>query len=929
MKILGLPVLPCLVILTVIAIASVDAQSVGPTSAALNTTVPLSNFFWQLGDLETWKPPRSPYLGGQNMTICCLKAVNESLQVSSDGTLKNVTNWISASISQLQGNYSKGQFPCDAQYNGDSAGAPLVQVPYVWLADTCPGWELSSKTNLNAWLQPLSGFLIPAVPLIFSIPRRRKVEVNREFFMADLSGVKSYLAAPFGAAGALLIVMLDTIIWLSTCLAFAAPMILSGLYEAMLDKRMLDFLKERVENERLTLDMRARCLMTILIGNLDLGLKSSTSREYQPLASGVTNPYHSPVIEGKPIEPQGYHLYDEVDSPNRQEVSVDQFQKYEYQPTQPVPTIGVEEPSQPDEIIPLANYEEYSSPRASTSMPDPHHQSIPPTKTFSTYKTPSSEHLYAPSSVHSRKSLSPEVRQSVASSKLIAHMVTSPWRHMEKLLYDIRLYDDEDSERGETPRQYPRHECNNSACEDLNHNEKPRVRDAAFKSHVAKTRTRLRSMLQCQSSFGSVVGAPVIFFIGGFIFSFMSSLENLGLEDIAEALAFGQLYMIIPHIAIVTGLLLAGNNPNILEGVIAPEAGHEEQEEEKKGENSFLGLRFGLAFPSCYRTAWQWRRGHVKKTWFNKIIETYLYRKDSSSSPGYPGAVDRDMVRLMEKTTLGPLDWFFIIFTTGLLVYVPFTLAFLTSYFTPSIGLSCRSLTSSVWACSQAGQALLWLWDNVGPPRAAASTKRGARGERRFRLLDFTREGGWLARSGFYSPSTLNWPAAAGHYDNNNNNNNNNNWAQNPRGSRQMRLPKVLWCSIYYFFTAAFGAGAVFSMIGGTLMQLLGVYSANICSVTAVWWLSPFDVRPNVTLSLNTHDMITSAENYWKPCAITAIVFMAVVSFVGWWYQRRMRDVFSQMVQDIDNSNFDRDDTRRARPLSERWQGDLSSVRYE
>lgn len=32
---------------------------------------------------------------------------------------------------------------------------------------------------------------------------------------------------------------------------------------------------------------------------------------------------------------------------------------------------------------------------------------------------------------------------------------------------------------------------------------------------------------------------------------------------------------------------------------------------------------------------------------------------------------------------------------------------------------------------------------------------------------------------------------------------------------------------------------------------------------------------------------------YWKPCAITAIVFMTVVSFVGWWYQRRMRDMFA------------------------------------
>lgn len=72
---------------------------------------------------------------------------------------------------------------------------------------------------------------------------------------------------------------------------------------------------------------------------------------------------------------------------------------------------------------------------------------------------------------------------------------------------------------------------------------------------MAKTRTRLRTMLHCQYSFGTIVGAPVIFFLGGFIFALLSSLEELGDEDIAEALAFGQWYMIIPHI--VSFLLLS------------------------------------------------------------------------------------------------------------------------------------------------------------------------------------------------------------------------------------------------------------------------------------------------------------------------------------------------------------------------------------
>jgi hypothetical protein len=100
----------------------------------------------------------------------------------------------------------------------------------------------------------------------------------------------------------------------------------------------------------------------------------------------------------------------------------------------------------------------------------------------------------------------------------------SPWRHMENMLYAIRLYDDQDHDRGDCPQQWPRHECNNQMCEKRAHVERPRRRDAEFNSFMAKTRTRLRTMLHCQSSFGTVVGAPVIFFLGGFVFSLLNGL---------------------------------------------------------------------------------------------------------------------------------------------------------------------------------------------------------------------------------------------------------------------------------------------------------------------------------------------------------------------------------------------------------------------
>lgn len=84
-------------------------------------------------------------------------------------------------------------------------------------------------------------------------------------------------------------------------------------------------------------------------------------------------------------------------------------------------------------------------------------------------------------------------------------------------------------------------------------------------------------------------------------------------------------------------------------------------------------------------------------------------------------------------------------------------------------------------------------------------------------------------------------------------------------------------------------------------------------------------------------DVLTRTE-FWEPCAITAIVFMTVVSFVGWWYQRRMRDMFTRgesaavrrferigtelltqmplaVIADIDRPEFDSQFAKEARPI--------------
>lgn len=534
--------------------------------------------------------------------------------------------------------------------------------------------------------------------------------MSRRFFVADLAGVKSYLPAFLGAIGAVVIVALDTMLWLSICFALAGPMILSGLYEALLDSRVIDFVREKTINRNLTLDMRCRLLMVVLIGNLDLAVEDdhlitadlrrghaprhmviAGSRPSQDNTLGQTsNP--SASMDGR--DPSAHLQRDEAHARGSLEVELDKNG----------PDIRLEQ-MHGSENQDASLHADHSSSSINNAQTQPR---------ASTANTQRQECAHADVTVVQRRST--------------AHLKASPWRHMEELLYPIRLYDDGNtSSRDLSPRQYPKqwHRDANSdglcpdrsTCNRPDHvqTEQPKCRTPTTDKQVRKTQTRLRTMLNCQYSFGSMVGAPVLFFLGGFVFALLQSLQDLGSEDIALALAFGQFYMTVPHIAIVSGLLLAGNNPNILEGVFATQRGHHDVGDETGSKRPPGRLTFGLAYPSCYKVAWQWHRGHNKRQWIKLLIDTYSQRGEQGQWNRAQLHIQddnlEDLRTLEEKTTPSTLDWFLILAMTGLLLGVPFLLAFVTAYYTPEVGISCRSFTFICYAVSQFGQITLWLWE--------------------------------------------------------------------------------------------------------------------------------------------------------------------------------------------------------------------------
>jgi len=184
---------------------------------------------------------------------------------------------------------------------------------------------------------------------------------------------------------------------------------------------------------------------------------------------------------------------------------------------------------------------------------------------------------------------------------------------------------------------------------------------------------RLKSMLQSQYSFGSVVGAPVLFYIGAFVYTLVGLSANKGDNDTAHALAFGMWWMEIVHVAIVSGCLLASNNPSTVTAVVAEYLVRQEESLRESATERKRDLAIFLMSPvyhSLFMPVPLWDRGRMKRKWI-----------ESTNGSGQEWFRERIEIRF---------GWFFIPVTAFFLVLVPSSLAFIVSYNTPRICLSCR-----------------------------------------------------------------------------------------------------------------------------------------------------------------------------------------------------------------------------------------------
>jgi hypothetical protein len=277
--------------------------------------------------------------------------------------------------------------------------------------------------------------------------------------------------------------------------------------------------------------------------------------------------------------------------------------------------------------------------------------------------------------------------------------------------------------------------------------------------------------------------------------------------------------MIIPHVAIISSFLLASNNPSTFEAIVGSPI----------IEHPRVFKVLALAYPSRYKTEWMWFRGRSKYLWIKKAIDSHNIENASAE--------------LKLSASFSVFDWTMVSLFTLVLFAVPIFLAFLISYFTPNIGVSCRSFTFAVYFFTQFLQLILWVWVLKTSMICPAGK--------------------------LHSPMRWTWNTKWNEYR----------------------------CFIWWTLATIFGIASVLTSIGGTIMQILGVYRNCLCALPIQYWRNPDEANAYISLGNNTAADIMAAKTWWVGIGGVAVTFLCINCYWGWWYQRRLRGVFQDAVE--------------------------------
>ncbi|KAJ4407488.1 hypothetical protein N0V85_004358 [Neurospora sp. IMI 360204] len=463
-----------------------------------------------------------------------------------------------------------------------------------------------------------------------------------------------------------------------------------------------------------------------------------------------------------------------------------------------------------------------------------------------------------------------------------------------------------------------------------------------------KLRERLTRLISSQLDFAATIGAPVVFYLGAFIYTILDIRNKPSDQDAAISLAFGVEWMIIVHVAIIGGCLLASNNPSPVVLLVGKEA-PEDRRSTKDAQWMYFTRK--NAFDGLFQPVNMWKRGINKSKW---LRQSEVYRKNKKF---------RDRIKIQRLEYFG---W--IILQTFILISLPPAAGAFVAWRTPPIGWSCRSLSFVTYSASQLLLTLVYsaylnMWERDQARHKKHQGEDTETGQRRSKnIAEVMHEG--LGGANGYSrlsadlqqvhtasfpprlpsldmdmddeedtdrgryelkeirtttkllPSTPSPGPSSRHVEypnpdpdrepNSSPKNVNPNPTSSPpatprasmtllqsnfqghtRAVRTKPKKSLLTFSIHILFTTLFLL-SLFLSIGTTLMQIMGVYRNCFCYITVRYWFDTSNPDAQVNVASDTWFQRNSSYN-WMVMGGVATAFMAACAYAGWWFQGMIR----------------------------------------
>lgn len=239
-------------------------------------------------------------------------------------------------------------------------------------------------------------------------------------------------------------------------------------------------------------------------------------------------------------------------------------------------------------------------------------------------------------------------------------------------------------------------------------------------------------------------------------------------------------YMTVPHLAIIASAMLSASSPDALQGIVWDGGAAASRDKFEKGFWDSVKAKMQESAPLRWLLG-KFRGYELMENTYDGHFQTVsLWNRGPNkrrwiqqAARDYAARHDQSSEATMAPEELkkalkeDPGDIVNALLATALLLIVPSALAFLTSYNTPRKGMSCRSLTYVVYGISQVIECIFWVWEI------------------------------WLKIQ--YGER----------------------WSEAHTGAKTMN-----WLGQMFV-----GFWAIFAAMGGTLMQLLGVYRSCVCEV--------------------------------------------------------------------------------------------------